>query len=126
VKGDVFVDHLWQGKTSVPELAYDRRGGDGVADIEVRRGSGDDFVPRFGVTIRDEDGTTSVHEVTVSLDDFERLGRNFRELDEFVRACFQFLLERESKESILPSFDVSMISTYFPEFEDRISRASPF
>jgi hypothetical protein len=115
-----------QGKTSVPELAYDTRGGDGVADIEVRRASGDDFVPRFGVTVRDEDGSTSVHEVTVSLDDFERLGRNFRELDEFVRACFQFLLERESKESILPSFDVAMISTYFPEFEDRISRASPF
>jgi hypothetical protein len=97
-----------------------------VAEIEVRRASGDDSVPRFGVTVRDEGGSTSVHEVTVSLDDFERLGRNFRDLDEFVRACFLFLLERESKESILPSFDVSMISTYFPEFEDRISRASPF
>jgi hypothetical protein len=107
-------------------LAYDTRGGDCVADIDVRRASGEDFVPRFGVTVRDEDGSTSVHEVTVSLDDFERLGRNFRELDEFVRACFQFLLERESKESILSSFDISMISTYFPEFEDRISRASPF
>jgi hypothetical protein len=97
-----------------------------VADIEVRRASGEDFVPRFGVTVQDEDGSTSVHEVTVSLDDFERLGRNFRELDEFVRACFQFLLEREPKESILPSFDVAVISNHFPEFEDRISRASPF
>jgi hypothetical protein len=97
-----------------------------VADIEVRRASGEDFVPRFGVTVQDDDGSTSVHEVTVSLDDFERLGRNFRELDEFVRACFQFLLEREPKESILPSFDVAVISNHFPEFEDRISRASPF
>jgi hypothetical protein len=127
VQGDIFGDHLGQGKTSVRELAYDTRGGGNcVADIDVRRASGEDFVPRFGVTVRDEDGSTSVHEVTVSLVDFERLGRNFRELDEFVRACFQFLLERESKESILPSFDVAKISTYFPEFEDRISRASPF
>ncbi|HET7869479.1 MAG TPA: hypothetical protein VFM85_04080 [Actinomycetota bacterium] len=125
VKGDVFGDHLGQGRTSVRELAYDTRGGDSVADIEVRRASGENFVPRFGVTVRDEDGSTSVHEVTVSLADFERLGRNFRELDEFVRACFQFLLERESKELILPSFDVAMISSYFPEFEDRISRSSP-
>ena len=97
-----------------------------MADIEVQRASGEDFVPRFGVTVRDEDGSTSVHEVTVSLADFERLGRNFRALDEFVRACFQFLLEREPKESILPSFDVSMISSYFPEFEDTISRALPY
>jgi hypothetical protein len=126
VQGDVLIDHLGQGRTSVRELAYDTCGGDSVADIEVRRATGDDSLPRFGVTVRDEDGSTSVHEVTVSLDDFERLGRNFRELDEFVRACFQFLLERESKESILSSFDISRISTYFPEFEDRISRASPF
>ena len=97
-----------------------------MADIEVRRASGEDFVPRFRVTVRDEDGSTSVREVTVSLADFERLGRNFRELDEFVRTCFQFLLERESKESILPSFDIAMIASYFPEFEDRISRASPY
>jgi hypothetical protein len=126
MQGDVFGDHLGQGRTSVRELAYDTRRGDSVADIEVRRASGEDFVPRFGVTVRDDDGSTSVHEVTVSLADFERLGRNFRELDEFVRACFQFLLERESKELILPSFDVAMISSYFPEFEDRISRSSPF
>jgi len=126
VEGDVFGDHLGQGKTSLGELAYDTRGGHSVADIEVRRASGEDFVPRFRVTVRDEDGSTSVHEVTVSLADFERLGRNFRELDEFVRTCFQFLLEREQKESILPSFDVAMISSYFPEFEDRISRASPY
>jgi hypothetical protein len=96
-----------------------------VAEIEVRRASGEDLVPRFRVTVNDEDGAT-VHEVTVSLADFERLGRNFRALDEFVRACFQFLLEREPKESILPSFDVSTISSYFPEFEETISRASPY
>jgi hypothetical protein len=126
VQGDVLGDHLGQGKTSVRELAYDTHGGHSVAEIEVRRASGEDLVPRFRVTVTDEDGSTTIHDVTVSLADFERLGRNFRALDEFIRACFLFLLEREPKESILPSFDVSVISNYFPEFEDRISRASPF
>jgi hypothetical protein len=97
-----------------------------VAEIEVKRAGGEDLGPRFRVTIRDEDGSTTSHEVTLSLADFERLGRNFRSLDEFVRACFRFLLEREPKESILTSFDVSAISRYFPDFEERISRASPY
>ena len=97
-----------------------------MAAIEVRRASSEDSLPRFRVTVRDEDGSTSVHEVTVSLADFERLGRKFRRLDEFVRASVQFLLEREPKESILPSFDVSTISSYFPEFEDQISQTSPY
>ncbi len=42
--------------------------------------------------------------------------------EEFIRACFDFLLEREPKESILRSFDVSQIATYFPEFEAEITR----
>jgi hypothetical protein len=33
-----------------------------------------------------------------------------------VRA-FEFLLERESKESILGSFGLSVIGRYFPDFE---------
>jgi hypothetical protein len=131
VQGDVLGDDLRQGKTSVRELAYDTRGGHSVAEIEVKRASGgdasgEDLLPRFRVTVTDEDGSTTTHDVTVSLADFERLGRNFRALDEFVRACFLFLLEREPKESILHSFDISVISNYFPEFEERISRASPF
>ncbi len=102
-----------------------------MAEIEVKRASGEDasgedLLPRFRVTVTDEDGSTTTHDVTVSLADFERLGRNFRALDEFVRACFLLLLEREPKESILHSFDISVISNYFPEFEERISRASPF
>ena len=41
-----------------------------------------------------------------------------------VEASFRFLLEREPKESILRSFDVSVIGRYFPEFEREIvSRA---
>jgi len=39
-----------------------------------------------------------------------------------VRACFEFLLAREAKDSILGSFDLSVIGRYFPEFESEITR----
>jgi len=34
-----------------------------------------------------------------------------------IEAAFQFLLDREPKESILRRSDVTVISYYFPEFE---------
>ena len=36
---------------------------------------------------------------------------------ELIKKSFEFLLERESKESILSSFDLPVISRYFPEYE---------
>jgi len=38
----------------------------------------------------------------------------------FIQDAFRFLLMREPKESILGSFDIADISTYFPEFEKEI------
>jgi hypothetical protein len=92
-----------------------------MAEIDVQRSDIERFMSRFQVTVT-EGGRTTHHEVTLSAADFERLGGNYRSPDEFVRACFDFLLEREPKESILASFDVSVISTYFPDFEKRILR----
>jgi hypothetical protein len=96
-----------------------------VAHIDVQRADGTDDASRFRVAVSDDTGRTE-HDVTVSLSDFERLGGNFRSLDEFVRACFAFLLAREPKESILSSFDVAEISRFFPEFEEEILRARPY
>ena len=39
-----------------------------------------------------------------------------------LEAAFRFLLDREPKESILARFDVSVISRYFPEFEQELPR----
>lgn len=75
--------------------------------------------------MRVSEGTSeTTHEVTVSAGDLQRLASGHRSPDAFVRACFEFLLTREPKESILRSFDVSVISRYFPEFEREISRPS--
>ena len=60
--------------------------------------------------------STSRHVVRVSRRDIERWARG-RSVEQLVRASFDFLLQRESKESILKEFDLSVIKRYFPEFD---------
>lgn len=50
---------------------------------------------------------------------FEKLGKG-RTKEEFIKDCFDFLLEREPKEMILKEFNIKIISKYFPEFEEKI------
>lgn len=90
-----------------------------VPEIQVRRKESDRGY-RFLVTVVDTEGE-STHEVTLAERDYERLRGNASP-EEFIRACFEFLLAREPKESILSRFDVSVISRYFPEFENEIRR----
>ncbi|HEY7399331.1 MAG TPA: hypothetical protein VH989_00375 [Actinomycetota bacterium] len=90
-----------------------------MPEVEISRADVEQFLSRFSVVVRDGDRETR-HAVTMSRGDFERLGRSYRTPEEFVRACFAFLLARESNEQILASFDVSQIATYFPEFEEII------
>jgi hypothetical protein len=92
-----------------------------MADIEVQRTGADGQIV-FDVRVKEAD-SASRHEVTLSEEDYRTLGEGYRSPEAFVRACFQFLLEREPKESILSRFDVGVISRYFPEFEERIKRA---
>lgn len=90
-----------------------------MAEIFVTGGEAERSAWRFRVTVREGSSSTS-HDVTLSADDFERLGSNHRSPEDFVRASFEFLLEREPKESILSTFDVAVIGRYFPDFESRI------
>lgn len=75
----------------------------------------------FRVTVTEGDSSTT-HEVTVSDMEVGRLGTGYGTEQEFIRACFEFLLAREPKEQILRRFDVTDISRYFPEFEREIRR----
>jgi hypothetical protein len=52
---------------------------------------------------------------------FRKLGGETASPERVVEAAFEFLLDREPKESILGSFDVNVISRYFPEFESDIA-----
>jgi len=40
--------------------------------------------------------------------------------EELIRKSFEFLLEREPKESIFSKFNLQIINNYFPEYEKRI------
>ena len=69
-----------------------------------------------------EAGSESTHQVTLDPKDYARLAGAHAEPQEFIRKSFQFLLEREPKESILSHFDLSVISRYFPEYEREIKK----
>ena len=66
-------------------------------------------------------GSESTHEVTLDPKYFASLAGATARPEELIRKSFEFLLEREAKESILRHFDVSVIARYFPEFEKTIA-----
>lgn len=93
-----------------------------MPEIEVSRTDVEQFMSCFHVRVTDADGSATDHDVTLSRADHERLATGYASVEAFVRACFEFLLERESKASILRSFDVSQIATYFPEFDQKVAQ----
>jgi hypothetical protein len=90
-----------------------------AAEALVERTGGGDPL-RFRVTVRDA-GSETVHEVTLSLADLDRLGGRDASREELVEASFRFLLVREPKGSILRSFDLPVIARYFPGYEREIA-----
>jgi hypothetical protein len=69
-----------------------------------------------------EKASETTHTVTMKQGDYARLTGGKIEPEELVRRSFEFLLEREPKESILGRFDLSVISRYFPDFELELER----
>jgi hypothetical protein len=91
--------------------------------IEVQRtGEGDPMA--FEVVVREGKGETR-HRVTMGHETCERLTGGKHAPETCLEAAFRFLLEREPKEAILGSFDVTLISRYFPEFEWELPRYLP-
>ena len=68
------------------------------------------------------DGPPTHHAVTVSAADLARLAPDGATPDDLVRRSFEFLLGRESRGSILASFDLPVIGRYFPDYEATITR----
>jgi hypothetical protein len=69
------------------------------------------------VTLREGGIEISTHRVRVWAADLSRYLPGATEPSELVKASFAFLLERESPEMILPTFDLSDIARYFPEYD---------
>jgi hypothetical protein len=89
-----------------------------MANIDVSTSERDDAY-QFEVTVR-EGGSQSRHSVTLKKSDYERLTGGEVSPEDLVTESFRFLLEREPKESILSSFDLTVISRYFPEYDREI------
>ena len=87
------------------------------ATIQVKRQS----EGRYQITVQ-EGGSRSSHLVTVPDGYEKKLIAGRISTEELVRRSFEFLLEREPKESILSSFDLPVIGRYFPEYEREIKK----
>jgi hypothetical protein len=70
----------------------------------------------FRVTVK-EGGSQTRHMVTMQQTTYEKLTSGRVDPEDCVRAAFAFLLDHEAKESILSSFDITVIGKYFPNFE---------
>ena len=84
--------------------------------ISIKKRTDDVFV----VTVAD--GMTTTHTVTVtdqSLTDLTDKNVTKTHLLEF---SFKFLLEREPNTSILSSFDINVITKYFPDYREEVRR----
>lgn len=91
-----------------------------MADIQVRmeeQGSG--WTAK--VTVQ-EGGSSSQHTVTLEKSYFEKLSQGKYNPEQVIETSFEFLLARESKESILGRFDLPVIGRYFPEYEQALPK----
>ena len=75
----------------------------------------------FNVTVS-EGSSQTTHRVKMTHDAYQDLSGEACTPDELVRRSFEFLLEREPKESILREFDITVISRYFPYYETEIKK----
>jgi len=73
----------------------------------------------FKVTV-DEGGSSSKHTVKVDDSYYQKLTGGNISKKELVQKSFEFLLQREPKESIMSRFDLPTIQRYFPEYESTI------
>jgi hypothetical protein len=88
--------------------------------IQVRRiGEGDPL--EFEVIVGEGKGETR-HHVTTSRETCQRLTAGRHTPERCLEAAFRFLLDREPKESVLSRFELTVISRYFPEFEQELPR----
>ena len=85
--------------------------------IEVKRKNQQEFTVKV-----EKEGVSK--EYNVILDDkyWQDLTGGKIAKEKLIKKSFEFLLEREPKESILPRFNLRIINQYFPEFKEEIKK----
>ena len=90
-----------------------------MAEIKIKELESDSQEMLFEVEVV-EGGSSTTHRVTLDSEYYEGLTGGKIVPPRLVEVSFIFLLERESKESILSSFNLSVIQRYFVEYEREI------
>lgn len=86
-----------------------------MAEIKVKEVSFKGDAYGFEVEIA-ESGSVTRHRVSVGITDYQSLTDGIITPLELVEKSFEFLLEREPKESILSDFDLNVIEKYFKDY----------
>ena len=74
----------------------------------------------FTVTVAETSTTT--HTVTITDQSLNDLTDNNVTKTQLLEFSFKFLLEREPNTSILSSFDINVITKYFPDYREEVRR----
>ena len=72
----------------------------------------------YEVTVKSK--TVTTHLVTLSDEVHEKLTKEKVTKKELLDFSFKFLLDREPNTSILASFDINVISRYFPDYRGEV------
>jgi hypothetical protein len=89
-----------------------------MANIQVQvREEGNQYTA--AVTV-DEGGSSTSHTVEFSKSYYEKLTSGDHPPEVLVERSFEFLLDREPKESIMRKFNLTVINRYFGEYESTI------
>ena len=88
-----------------------------VAEVDVRASAANEYE----VVIR-EGSSSTTHAVSLTSEMRAELGVSDVDGARLVQESFRFLLERESKESILARFELTVITRYFPHYPQEIRR----
>ena len=74
----------------------------------------------YDVTVTN--GNETKHTVKLKEQYYNKLTDGNISPEELIRKSFEFLLEREPKEAILRTFELPVIGSYFPEYEDIVGK----
>ncbi len=94
-----------------------------VIEVSAKRGPASGAnktnTQEFLVIVSEGDSKTQ-HTVTLENAYWEDLTQRRMTKEELIKKSFEFLLKRESKQSILSRFNLRVIGNYFPDFEEEI------
>ena len=92
-----------------------------MEDIKIKEKKETETGWEFLVQVGNENDVIN-YVVTLETVYWEKLTSGQIEPEKLIEKSFKFLLERESKESILKEFNLQLINKYFPEYEEEINK----